>query len=193
MKYLIVYAHPNPKSFCAGILERVESTIKAKGDEAVVRDLYTMNFNPILSGADLASFKNGGLAEDIKTEQDNIRSADIIVFIYPVWWTGLPAIMKGYVDRVISYGFAYKYVENGVEGLLPDKKVISFSTNGTPQDVYEKSGMFDSLNQTSDDGIFRFCGIQVLGHHYFSGPGSVDDSARQKMLDEAEQAIRAIK
>ncbi len=191
MKYLIVYAHPNPKSFCAGIKERVESTIKSKGDEAVVRDLYAMNFNPVLSGADLLSFKNGGLAEDIKTEQDNIKAADIIVFIYPVWWTGLPAIMKGYVDRVISYGFAYRYNESGVEGLLADKKVVLFSTNGTPQDVYEKSGMFDSLNQTSDDGIFRFCGIQVLGHHYFSGPGSVDDSARQEMLNKVEQAISA--
>lgn len=84
--------------------------------------LYELNFNPVLGASDFISFSKGNTPEDIKEEQEHISWADSITFIYPVWWAGLPAILKGYVDRVFSHGFAYAYGENGIEKLLSGKK-----------------------------------------------------------------------
>ncbi len=69
MKHLIIYSHPNPQSFCHAILETAVGALKAKGHEVVVRDLYAMNFNPILKGSDLTGFKSGNIPKDIKTRR----------------------------------------------------------------------------------------------------------------------------
>ncbi|MEJ1715164.1 NAD(P)H-dependent oxidoreductase, partial [Escherichia coli] len=84
--------------------------LQKKGHEVEVRDLYEMQFQPTLGRSEMI----GGIGEDVVVEQEYLKWADVITFIYPIWWTGLPAIMKGYIDRVFSYGFAYKYV-NGVQ------------------------------------------------------------------------------
>lgn len=122
MKHVIVYAHPNTESFNHAILETVKKELEEKGHEVRVRDLYELNFNPVLGASDFISFSQGNTPADIKEEQEHISWADSITFIYPVWWAGLPAILKGYVDRVFSHGFAYAYGENGIEKLLSGKK-----------------------------------------------------------------------
>lgn len=99
-----------------------KSELEGKGHEVRVRDTYELNFNPVLGASDFISFSQGNTPEDIKEEQEHISWADSITFIYPVWWAGLPAILKGYVDRVFSHGFAYAYGENGIEKLLSGKK-----------------------------------------------------------------------
>lgn len=87
----------------------------------VVRDLYAINFQPVISSSEVI----GGIGEDVVREQEFLQWAEVITLIYPIWWTGMPAIMKGYIDRVFSYGFAYKYV-NGVQmGLLKERKLLS--------------------------------------------------------------------
>ena len=100
MNYLVVYAHPNPKSFCHAIKEEVVACIKKKGENCEVRDLYQMGFNPVLGSSDFVQFLQKKTPEDIQKEQDLIRQADILVFVYPVWWFSMPAILKGYIDRV---------------------------------------------------------------------------------------------
>lgn len=107
MKHLVVYAHPVAGSVNHQLLNSVLESLK--GHEVEVRDLNQLAFNPVLSSEDLAGQRRGEVATDVKTEQDFIREADVITFIYPIWWAGLPAILKGYVDRVFSYGFAYRY------------------------------------------------------------------------------------
>ena len=189
MKHLIIYSHPNPKSFCHAILEAVTETLAGRKQDVVVRDLYALGFEPVLKASDLAAIQAGKVPGEIKTEQDHIAWSDIMTVIHPVWWTGLPAMIKGYFDRVFSYGFAYSVDKSGIVKLLKDKKAIVFNTQGTPADLYEKSGMFVAMKKTSDTGIYEFCGINVLAHQFFGAVPYVDDAARKGYLQKVKQIM----
>lgn len=190
MKHLIVYAHPNPTSFNNGIKEQLEKTTKENGHEVVVRDLYELNFAPVLNSSDFEFFQKGEVAADIQKEQEYIKWADVITFVYPVWWTGLPAILKGYVDRVFSYGFAYAYVDGVPTGLLAGKKALLFSTTGTPNEVYGPNGMHSSMKQTTDEGIFGFSGVEVIDHVFFGGVPTADEATLKGFLNEVEATVK---
>ncbi|MBF0106484.1 MAG: NAD(P)H-dependent oxidoreductase [Deltaproteobacteria bacterium] len=192
MKVLAVYAHPNPKSFAHALLTKVVETCEIKKHQTVVRDLYAINFKPILTAEDLTQLSAGKTPQDIKTEQDHIRWADVLVIIYPLWWTGLPAILKGYIDRVFCNGFAFSYGAHGPTPLLKEKKIVLITNQGTPEKIYEASGMTRSMKQTSDTGIFEFCGIEVLEHRFFGGVPLADQKTLSGYLKEAESIIMRI-
>jgi NAD(P)H dehydrogenase (quinone) len=184
MKSLLIYSHPNPKSFCHAILDNVKETLEGKKHDLVVRDLYSIGFDPILKASDFIARLSGKTPADIKVEQDYIMWSDIMIVIYPIWWAGLPAMIKGYIDRVVSYGFAYSRDDDGnVVKLLTGKKVIIFNTQGAPEDRYEKSGMFEAMKKTSDVAIYEFCGIEVLAHQFFGAVTTVDDVTRKSYLE----------
>ncbi|MDX8364668.1 NAD(P)H-dependent oxidoreductase [Cytobacillus sp. Hm23] len=190
MKHLVIYAHPNPQSFNHAILETVVGRLEDQGNEVVVRDLYALNFEPVLSGNDFAAFQSGNTPNDIQTEQEHVKWADVITLIYPIWWTGLPAILKGYIDRVFAYGFAYAVNEQGgYEKLLAGKKAVVLNTIGHPEDYYEQIGMIGAMKQTTDNGIFDFVGIETLEHKFFGSVPSVDDNTRKQMLVDVEHII----
>jgi NAD(P)H dehydrogenase (quinone) len=189
MKHLIVYSHPNPKSFCHAIFETVTETLKSSGHEIVIRDLYNLNFDPILKASDFVAMQTGKITNDIKEEQNYIIWSDIMTMIHPVWWTGLPAMFKGYIDRVYSHGFAYAIGEKGLEQLLTGKKVIIFNTQGTPKEIYDASGMSNAMHLTSDAAIYQFCGIEVLEHIFFSAVPYVDDATRKAYLEQAKEVM----
>lgn len=190
MKHLIIYSHPNPQSFNQAILQTFKTQLEQRQDEVRVRDLYALSFNPVLAAEDFLSLQKGKVPPDIKTEQDHVRWAEVITFIFPIWWTGLPAMLKGYIDRVFSHGFAYSYGKEGPRGLLGDKRVFIINTTGSPREAYERSGMFQSLRQTIEEGIFMFCGMTVVGHKYFSGVVSCSRETRQAMLEEVKAVAR---
>lgn len=193
MKHLILYAHPNPKSFNAAILETTVKSLESKGHQVTVRDLYKMNFDAVLKGTDFEAFKAGKKPDDIEQEQGYIAGADVITLIYPIWWTGIPAILKGYIDRVFSYGFAYKYNDEGLPvGLLAGKKGFIINTQGTPAEYYDSTGMTDAMKKTSDTGIFGFCGMESVGHVFFGAVPSVDDATRQGMLESLQVKLSGL-
>ncbi|MCX7921349.1 MAG: NAD(P)H-dependent oxidoreductase [Clostridia bacterium] len=192
MKHLIVYSHPNPASFNNAIKETILEVSKEKGHETVVRDLYSLKFDAVLKGQDFEDFGSGRIPEDIKTEQEHIRWADLITFVYPVWWAGMPAILKGYIDRVFSTGFAYAYGQNGIEKLLTGKKAVIFNTGGTAKDIYQNAGMLDTMHKILAQGIFEFCGIEVVSYQYFGAVPLVDDSTRKGMLAEVKTIMSNI-
>ena len=101
----------------------------------------------------------------------------------------MPAILKGYIDRVFSYGFAYKADEKGLHGLLSDKKIIIFNTTGGSQEDYELRGYRDALKKTTEIGTLNVCGLKVILHKYFHAVPSVSNEARAKMLEDLK-AIR---
>ncbi|MDP2156214.1 MAG: NAD(P)H-dependent oxidoreductase [Nitrospirota bacterium] len=190
MKYLILYAHPNPKSFNHAILETVQTELQKAGREVSLRDLYAQNFNPVLSANDLAGIVQGKLQPEVKAEQEHISSADVIVVIYPLWWSGMPAILKGYIDRVFTDGFAYHISETGIDSLLKSKKVLLITTTGAPQEMYEASGMFKSMAQTTGEGIFQFTGMELIEHKYLCAIPHVTDDDRKKMLEEVKELVQ---
>lgn len=190
MKYLIVYAHPSPKSFNHAILETISDELKKKKKEFKVRDLYKIGFNPVLSVKDLSAIQDGAIPKDIKKEQNYISKADTLIFISPIWWSAMPAILKGYIDRVFSLKFAYDITEEGVKGLLKGKKVFIVSTTGASKEDYEKMGAFKMMNMSMDMAIFQFSGMKIMGHKYFSSVPYVSQQDRRKMLKELRLLVK---
>jgi NAD(P)H dehydrogenase (quinone) len=191
MNHLIVYAHPHPESLNHGILDTTVTTLKKNGHEVIVRDLYELDFQPVLRPEDMAAMKAGQTPKDIKTEQECINDADVITLIYPIWWTGLPAILKGYVDRVFSYGYAYAVGEEGIIKLLKGKKGLIINTHGTPNEEYDEIGMTAGLKVTSDIGIFDFSGIETVEHLLFGSIGYVNEEDYKSMINKVEETINS--
>jgi NAD(P)H dehydrogenase (quinone) len=186
MKNLIIYAHPNSASLNHFFKQTVVESLEKKGEEVIVRDLNEINFNPVLSLEDMQGQRMGKVADEVKTEQDFITWADQLIFIYPIWWTGMPAIMKGFIDRVFSYGFAYRYDQGVQKGLLTGKKVIIINSHGKSNAEYEAMGMDKAMELTSDIGIFTYCGLEIQKHFYFDKA----DRASAESIEDWENQIK---
>ena len=167
MKHLIIYAHPNPGSLNAQLKQALEVHLRQKNNEVIIRDLYALNFNPVLSRQDLEGQRKGQVSNDVQQEQRYITWADCVTFIHPIWWTGLPAIVKGYIDRVFSYGFAYRYDQGVQKGLLKGKQAVIINTQGKSSKHYQDIGMDRALSLTSDTGIYNYCGFSRKQHFFF--------------------------
>jgi NAD(P)H dehydrogenase (quinone) len=167
MKHLIIYAHPNEGSLNSHFKKAIIETLQKRNHQVEVRDLYQLNFDPLLSLSDINGQRMGQVTPDVQLEQDYISRADHISFIYPIWWTGMPAIMKGYIDRVMSYGFAYRYDQGVQKGLLTGKQAVIINTHGKSNTEYEAIGMDKALSLTSDKGIYTYCGLEIKEHFFF--------------------------
>lgn len=167
MKHLIVYAHPNASSLNSYFKQLIVDSLQQANHEIVIRDLYELQFDPVLSLEDMNGQRRGQVADNVRAEQEYITWADHLTFIYPIWWTGMPAIMKGYIDRVMSYGFAYRYDQGVQKGLLAGKPVVIINSHGKSNAEYEAIGMDKALVLTSDKGIYTYCGLDVRQHFFF--------------------------
>ncbi|MBO8158926.1 NAD(P)H-dependent oxidoreductase [Thermosyntropha sp.] len=190
MKALLVYAHPNPLSFNAAIAATVKEELEKKGIEVKVKDLYAMNFNPVLSKADLEGTHTGNVPADIKAEQEDVRNADIIVMVAPIWWYSVPAIMKGYMDRVFSIGFAYEYTESGPRGLLNGKKGLIITTAGADEKTAKETGLDKVVDMGIAQALFGFCGFSEYKSKIFYAVPMVSDEERRNMLSEVRNLIQ---
>ncbi|MDR2861453.1 MAG: NAD(P)H-dependent oxidoreductase [Syntrophobacterales bacterium] len=191
MNCLVIYSHFNPGSFNHALLDVLTETL-SKSHDVKVRDLYALSFNPVLTGEDMAGLEQGAPPPDIQTEQELIRWADALFFVFPIWWSGMPAIMKGYIDRVFSFGFAYMMDEKGPQGLLPGKKVYIINTTGADEETNKQCGVFQSIQNLIDMGIFQFCGMEVAGHQYFTAVDHVSAEERTVMISKFRSAIERL-
>lgn len=186
MKYVILYAHPNPKSFNHAILEHVQENLKRNGKEFILRDLYSMKFNPVLDAPDFVAMGKKQVLADVEQEQKFIKDADKIIVIHPVWWYGMPAMMKGYIDRVFTRGFAYDYDATGVKGLLSGKKIVIFNTTGGSKEIYENNGFKKAINLAIETGTYELCGLKIEQHVYFYAVPTIGNDGRVKMLKDID-------
>jgi NAD(P)H dehydrogenase (quinone) len=191
MKATIIYAHPNPVSFVAAVVTVVEDELLKKGAEVKIKDLYGMNFNPVLSEDDFRGYHTGKLPEDVKQEQDDIAWADLVVMVSPVWWYSVPAMLKGYIDRVFSLGFAYEYTSNGPRGMLTGKKGLLITTSGADEATAKASGMLDSINDSLVKGLFGFSGFAEYQFKNLFAVPTVSDEDRKQMLTQIRELTRS--
>lgn len=188
MNILIVYTHPNPKSFNHAILETTEKALQAAGHTVRVKDLYAIpNFKIALDGADFEQFGQGNVPADIAKEQADVLWADGLVFINPLWWFGVPALLKGWVDRVMANGFAFEYGETGARGLLTHKKALVINTTGAPKETLEQFDALDIIVRPFTDGMLRFVGINNIEYKVLFAVPVIDDAARKEMLVEVAE------
>lgn len=192
MKHLIIYVNPETESFSHRILETVKEYSLEKGHETQVRDLYAMNFNPVLSLEEIKALnKDGSVPADVSKEQDYLDWAEVVTFIYPIWWA-IPAMMKGYFDRVFSYGYAYEYTEKGPKGLLKGKKVFRLNSMGTHREIYEKNGLRRDYESVIDEGILQSTGMKVVESKLFGPSPRNDKELGDKYLEEVKKIISQV-
>ncbi len=186
MKVLIIYAHPNPKSFNHAVLESFTKGLKDAGHSYEVDDLYVSKFDPVMKPQDLAQFAGGKMPQDVLDEQEKINKADALAFIHPVVWWGFPAILKGWFDRVMSYGFAYKFTPGkGPEGILRHKKTLLINTTLAFEESYKALGARDAIEKIIDELMIKWCGISNVEHVFLYALGKADAETRKKYLEEA--------
>lgn len=191
MKVLVIYAHFNPKSFNHAILEAFTEGLNDGGHTYDVVDLYATNFDPCTKPQDLAQFSGDQMPRDVLEQQEKVTNADGLVFIFPRYdWT-YPAILKGWIQRVFSYGYAYRMSENGIEGLLHPNKALLISTTNAPQEFYEKSGLDDAYKKISNTSLRDYSGIADVNHVTFYSLSLIDDEGRKKYLENTYQLGKA--
>jgi NAD(P)H dehydrogenase (quinone) len=168
-EHLILFAHPYEKSFCSSIKNAILEESVEKGVNTTVRDLYELEFEPLLSSKEIVALQKNKQYEDVLVEQELIRKADIISIIYPIWWTQMPAVLKGYLDRVFSHGFAYKAIgHHQFEGLLKGKKVFIFNTIGTTMQQSIDEGLINAMKTLLHKGVIEYVGMEVESHKYYN-------------------------
>ena len=186
-RHLIVLAHPRERSFTRDAARTYLESVAALGHEARVRDLYAVGFNPVASAADLDCMKTGRIPADIAAEHEHVRWADVIVFCHPIWWIGLPAIIKGWVDRVFVLGFAYAHSPGGVVGRLLGKKAVILTSSGSTQAEFDSTGKMKAILVAQDFATMEFCGLEMVEHLHFAPVGSRSTGA---MIDSYHERIR---
>jgi len=165
MKHLIVVAHPAENSFTMGLTRSYAAELEKLGHSQRTFDLYRQGFNPVLAAQELAADQL--VSVDVKEAQDDIRAADVLTVIYPLWWLSMPAMMKGYIDRVFARGFAYEATNGIVRGLLSGKKAVLITISGAPLPLLVKSGNWNAVQVLQDTHMFRSAGFELLEHLHF--------------------------
>ncbi|MFH7028337.1 MAG: NAD(P)H-dependent oxidoreductase [Heteroscytonema crispum UTEX LB 1556] len=198
MKFLIIHAHAEPNSFNGALTRHAKEVLEAAGHEVIISDLYQMQFNPVSDRRNFTSQKDpnffrqqveeihatevDGFAPDIKAEMEKLEWCDVLIFQFPLWWFGLPAIVKGWVDRVFAAGRIYgggKWYDNGV---FKGKKSMLSVTTGGRETMYSETGLNGDINNILfpiNHGIFRFVGFDVLSPFIAWGLNHLDDEHRQ--------------
>jgi len=200
---LIVYAHPEPKSFNGAMKDLALETLTRAGHEVVVSDLYAMGFNPVAGPGDIsgerndpeffslpreqtAAYEAGVLSSEIAAEIEKVRRADFVLFQFPIWWFGMPAILKGWADRVFARGFAYLPGRKYDTGMFKGKLAMVAATTGTSADTYAPDGIDGDILTVLwpvHNGLLRYSGFDVLPPFVAYMPGRVGDDGRQAYLE----------
>lgn len=203
MNVLIVYAHPEPKSFNGAMRDAAVETLTAQGHDVVVSDLYAMGFQPVAGPEDItgelanpdffslateqtAAFETGRTAPDIAVEMEKLKRAELVIFQFPVWWFGMPAILKGWADRVFARGFAYVAGRKYDTGLFKGKLALVACTTGTSADTYAPDGIDGDVLTVLwpiHNGLFKYSGFDVLPPFVAYMPGRVGADGRAAYLD----------
>lgn len=192
MIILVVLAHPDKKSFNHAIANSAIEELRINGHETIFHDLYSEDFDPILPAKEIPS--GATLPGDIDRHCREIASVDGIIIIHPNWWGQPPAILKGWVDRVIRPGVAYEFLEGdtgeGVPyGLLKGKSVVVFNTSNTP-DRREKEVFGDPLELLWKNCIFDLCGASTFYRRMFNVIVVSTDEQREAWLEEVRKVTR---
>lgn len=182
----IILAHPDKNSFNHAIAGTIIETISKHGHKIFFHDLYAEKFNPVIEKEEIP--KNGIVPEEIDRYCKELIQSDIIIIIHPNWWGQPPAILKGWIDRVIRPGVAYEFLENdkgdGVpNGLLKCKAALVFNTSNTVTER-EKNVFGDPLERIWKDCIFDLCGVKNFYRRMFNVIVTSSQEERENWLKE---------
>ena len=196
MKMLIVFNHPYDGSYCNAILSSVVTGLQKANHEVNIIHLDKEGFNPVMTAADLKAFKNKQAVDPKVLEYKNrLEQADHLVFIFPIWWELMPAMMKGFIDKVIFPGVAYDYTNQSNTQMKPlltkIKGVTMITTMNTPGFLYW--GIFgNAIQKAMMRGTFWKLGYKNRKWINLSMVKMVSDTKRKKWLNDIEKRFANI-
>lgn len=194
MKILIILAHPEQGSFNHAIADTVNESLKELGHTTILHDLYAEGFDSILPAGEIP--KEAEVNAEIAAHCQELAEAEGIVIVHPNWWGQPPAILKGWVDRVIRPGLAYEFLENdkgeGVPvGLLKAGTAVVFNTSNTETER-EKKLFKDPLETIWKNCIFDLCGVKDFHRRMFNIVVVSSEEQRKEWLNEASELVSKV-
>lgn len=202
MNVLIVHAHPEAASMCAAMKDRAAAVLRDHGHEVVISDLYAMGFKSVAHRSDFTSIADpdflkyqveqflaasqGGFASDIAAEQAKLAACDLLILNFPLWWFSLPAILKGWVDRVFAAGVCYgrgKVFATG--GLCGRRAMLAVTTGGDPERFTDAGGIgpLEPMLRHVTYGMLNWVGFEVLPSVFVHAPARMAMGERATQLD----------
>lgn len=202
MHALLVYAHPEPTSFTAALKEAAYDAIIGAGHTAEISDLYAEGFNPVAGRHDFLTVcdpqrfhyqteqgyahERGAFAADVAREQARFLKADLVIWLYPIWWGGVPAILKGWFERVLAYGFAYSDGRRYDSGFFQDKSGLLCLTTGGTEARFSATGVYGTIEQVlwpTQRLMVEYMGLKALEPFVAYAAPRVDQARREAYLE----------
>ena len=211
MRIFVVFAHPEHRSFNGALLRIAVETLEAADHDVRVSDLYAIGFDPTSGRHNFTSVRDpdyfkqqleelhatevGGFVPAIEEELEKLEWCDLMIWQFPLWWFGLPAILKGWVDRVFAMGRTYgggRFYEGGI---FAGKRAFISLTTGGPAAAYEHGGFngdIDPILRPIQRGMLRFVGFDVLAPHIVFGPAHQSDQDLHAAFSAYARRLRQI-
>jgi NAD(P)H dehydrogenase (quinone) len=211
MKVLIIHAHPEPQSFCSAMKDTAVETLTQLGHEVKVSDLHAMNWNPVASEKDFKKrsqedylvyaleqregFKHNQLADDIQGELEKLQWCDLLIFNFPIYWFSVPAILKGWIDRVFVSGYCYggkRFYDQG--GLKGKKGMLTFTLGGREHMFGDDAihGDMNTILRPILRGAMAYVGLTVLPPFIGWHVPYITDEARTDLLKSYKDRLKNI-
>lgn len=211
MNVFIVHAHPEPRSFCAAMCGTALEHLRAAGHQVLLSDLYAIGFNPVASSADFGQRRNPGylvyaleqrhgqesgtLAPDVRAEIDKLLWCDLLILNFPVFWFSTPAMLKGWIDRVLVSGLTYggrRFYDRG--GLAGKRAMISITLGGQPH-MFGPGGIHGPLDDMLRHllrGTLAYIGLAVLPPFVAWHVPYIDQDARGAILQHLRERLAGL-
>jgi len=211
MNIFLVLAHPEPQSFNGAMFRHAQTVLGQAGHEIKTSELYAMKFNPVSGRHNFTGVKDpnyfkpqteeifatemGGFAPDVEQELQKLEWCDLMIWQFPLWWFGLPAILKGWADRILAMGRTYGYGRIYDQGVFQGKRALLSTTTGGGKEHYEKGGFngdIQGILRPIQRGIFEFTGFSVLEPHLVYGPAHMTSEERERALSAYARRLESI-
>jgi NAD(P)H dehydrogenase (quinone) len=191
MHIMVVLAHPIPGSFNGAVCDALCEGLRETGHTIDRADLNAEGFDPVLRGPELDLLGVAPPDQDVAAYQQRVLRADALAFIFPVWWFGLPSILKGFIDRVFQEGFAFRFTSGGrVRGLLAHKRALVICTAGASSSLYRRFGFSGPLEKTFVEWTLQTCGVRMVRQVVFHNMKKASATTRARYLKQARQLGR---